>query len=431
MESQWSKTRVSAMDGSRTRICFFGNFGSMNIGNEATLLAVSSHLRLLLPGCDLYCICSNPSKVIAEHGLAAFPHTLRSRRIWDRRASLGKRLAMAVLGLGEESREYVRAWRTLKGAQIFVVPGTGLVTDAFGLSGSGPYGLLKWSLVARLRRCRVVVLSVGAGPIDSAAGRWVVKVALSLAHYRSYRDLPSKLAVEATGVRAERDPVFPDLAFGLSPSASESPSPKPRSRRMVAIGLMEYVESYSEAGPMQETYGHYLEALALFVGWLLHQDYDVKLVLGDDDTAVVGDFTDALRRRIGNYDEARVVHRPARSVEELFDQLGEADAVVATRFHNVLMSLLLEKRVVAISFHHKCSSLMSEMGLSAYSQEMGEIDADALIARFEALTQNASDVTRTVARRIEEMREALNVQYELVFQPGPPKPGLQPSALAT
>ena len=60
---------------------------------------------------------------------------------------------MAVLGLSQEVREYIRAWRVLKGTDMFVVPGTGLLTDAFGLAGWRPYGLFKWSLMARLRGC--------------------------------------------------------------------------------------------------------------------------------------------------------------------------------------------------------------------------------------------------------------------------------------
>ena len=75
---------------------------------------------------------------------------------------------MAVLGLIEEAREYVRAWRTLKGTDMFIIPGTGLLTDAFALAGWGPYGVFKWSLMAKLRRCRVIFLSVGAGPVRSA-----------------------------------------------------------------------------------------------------------------------------------------------------------------------------------------------------------------------------------------------------------------------
>src|ERR1700751_968032 len=190
------------MEADHVRICLFENFGKTNIGKYATLQAVSQRLRLLAPDCELCCICSNPSKVTADHGMDAVPHTVRWRRIWDRRIPLVRRMPAAVLGVGEEFREYVRAWKTLRGAQMLVVPGTGLVTDAFGLSGWGLYGLLKWSLVARLRGCKVVVLSVGVGPIDSAVGRRVVKVALSLAHYRSYRDRASKVVAEAAGVRA-------------------------------------------------------------------------------------------------------------------------------------------------------------------------------------------------------------------------------------
>jgi polysaccharide pyruvyl transferase WcaK-like protein len=320
---------------------------------------------------------------------------------------------------------------TVKGSRLFVVPGTGLVNDAFGLSGWGPYGLLKWSLVARLRRCRVVFLSVGAGPIDCAIGRCLVRVALSFAHYRSYRDLPSKAAVDGVGVRVARDPIYPDLVFGLSPSPAEVSPRKPKSRRVVALGLMEYVEKYSEAGPMRETYARYLESLADFARWLLQQDYDVWLLLDDDDTAVIADFKDALQGHVGRYEQSRVVYESARSVQEVLSEINTADVVVATRFHNILMSLLLEKPVIAISFHHKCSSLMHEMGLSEYCHDIGDIDGAVLIAQFEALTQSAPDVTRAIAQRIEETRKALNRQYELVFEPVAQRTRFRASALAT
>jgi polysaccharide pyruvyl transferase WcaK-like protein len=73
---------------------------------------------------------------------------------------------------------------------MLVVPGTGLLTDAYGLLSWGPYNMFKWSLAAKLRCCKLVFVSVGAGPIYSALGRWLVKSALSLADFRSYRDTP-------------------------------------------------------------------------------------------------------------------------------------------------------------------------------------------------------------------------------------------------
>ena len=79
-------------------------------------------------------------------------------------------MPLAFVGVGAELRQYVRAFRELKGTDMVIVPGTGLLTDAFGLSDWGPYSVFKWVLMAKLRRCRVLFVSVGAGPIDALSG---------------------------------------------------------------------------------------------------------------------------------------------------------------------------------------------------------------------------------------------------------------------
>jgi len=354
--------------------------------------------------------------VIATHGIPAVPHTVRSVRIWDGQVRLGKRVRLAFRGLIEEAREWIRAWRVLKGTDMFVIPGTGLLTDAFGLWGMGPYGLLKWSLIARLRGCRVAFVSVGAGPVEGRLGRLLLKRALSLAEYRSYRDLPSRDVVEGLGVRTSDDRIYPDLVFGLStsllPTAADRKGPP-----VVGLGVMEYFENYSVANPMHDTYERYLESLASFVGSLLDHGYDVKLLLGDADadTIVIDDLRAVLRERLASDVDERVTDHSIGTIHELLSQLEASDIVVATRFHNVLMSLLVTKPVIAISFHHKCSSLMSDMGLSEYCQDINRMNADALIARFEGLTVHADELERMIAQRVEEARSALDEQYEVLF----------------
>jgi len=396
------------------KISFFGHFGTGNPGNEGTLLAIVSRLRLLFPNCEFCCVCSYPDNVVATLGINAVPHTVRSVRIWDRQVPLGRRLRMAVRGLSEEPREYVRAWRTLNGTDMFIVPGTGLITDAYRLAGWGPYGVFKWSLVARLRGCQVMFVSVGVGPVRSAPGRFLVRAALSLASYRSYRDPQSKEVVEGVGLRTRDDRIYPDLVFGLSPSL-QSTAPTRAGRPVVGLGLMEYAGKYSVANPQAGTYERYLESLAVFVGWLLDHEYDVKLLLGDADTFVVDDFRRVLQERFASRTTGRVTDRPIDSVEELLSQISETDFVVATRFHNMVMSLLLDKPAIAISFHNKCSSLMSEMGLSEYCHDINRIDANALIEQFQALVQNADDVRQAISHRVETARRALDEQYELLF----------------
>jgi polysaccharide pyruvyl transferase WcaK-like protein len=404
------------------QISFFGHFGSTNLGNEATLLAIVSRLRLLLPECKLSCICTSAEDAIVTHGIDAVPHTVRSVRIWDRQVPWGKRLPTAFLGLTEELREYVRAWRTLEGTDLVIVPGTGLLTDTLVFAGWGPYGLLKWLLMARLHGCRVMFVSVGAGPIRTVSGRLLLKSSLSLADYRSYRDIPSREVVARLGLRPKGERVYPDLVFGLSLPSDTTAAHRDRRRPVVGLGLMESAGRYSVANPTQRTYVRYVESLADFVGWLLQHDYDVKLLLGDADAYVIDDLRTALRTRLGAFAEDRVTHRQAGSVDELLTQIGETDLVVATRFHNVLMGLLLGKPVLAISFHHKCSSLMAEMGLSAYCHDLNQIDVETLIGQFQALVRDRDDVERLIVQRVAAAQRALEEQYELLFGVGPEQP---------
>jgi polysaccharide pyruvyl transferase WcaK-like protein/chemotaxis methyl-accepting protein methylase len=398
------------------KISFFGHFGSANSGNESTLISILYHLRALSPETDFLCVCSNPEAAVKRYGIAAIPISTRTRRIWDRDTALAKRVPMALVGAGAELRQYTRALRELEGTDVLIVPGTGLVTDAFGLHNWGPYSMFTWVLMAKLRRTKVEFVSIGAGPIESTSGRALVKATLSLADYRSYRDRSTKEYLGSIGFRTNRDPVYPDLVFGLPQALLPREEARPKgTRRVVGLGLMVYPGKYSASDPRPETYRTYLESLAAFAVWLLDHDYDIRLLLGDADTIVIEDFKTALRARVGSYDERRIIERPIASVEDVLAELGATDLVVATRFHNVLLALLVGRPVIAISFHHKCSSLMEQMDLSDYCHEIEQLNADWLIHRFRDLERNQDALKETIRQGVDEARAALDDQYRSLF----------------
>lgn len=398
------------------KVSFFGHFGTPNPGNEGTLLAILSRLRTLSPGSEFRCICCYPEAVIARDGIDAVPITTRVATIRDHDGSLARRVSLALVGIGAELWQYVRAFRELKGTDVLIVPGTGLVTDAAGLSAWGPYSQFKWVLMAKMRGSKVLYVSIGAGPIDRAFGKVLVKAALSLADYRSYRDEASRDYLRRIRFPAQRDRVYPDLVFSLP----DALLPGERAltevkRRVVGLGLMEYYWRYSTTDPSSETYSVYLESLAKFAAWLVKHDYDIRLLLGDADTFVIEDFKAVLRARLGGYDEERILDQPIGSVQDVLAEIAATDVVVATRFHNVVLALLLNKPVISISFHHKCSSLMRQMKLSEYSHEIHQMDADRLIRQFQALEQNREAVKRTIGQGVDEARAALDEQYDLLF----------------
>jgi polysaccharide pyruvyl transferase WcaK-like protein len=183
------------------------------------------------------------------------------------------------------------------------------------------------------------------------------------------------------------------------------------------MGLMEHHGKPGVDSPGNAIYLAYLENLVVFLRWLLAREYNARLLIGDvGDEHVTEEFKSLLKERSLTYDKTRIIDEPISSVQQLLSQLVATDIVVATRFHNVLLALLLNKPVIAISFHHKCTSLMSEMGLSQYCHDINQMDAGRLIEQFQDVERNVEKLKLAIRQRVEQSRMALEEQYKLIFK---------------
>src|SRR5260370_24656917 len=152
---------------------------------------------------------------------------------------------------------------------MIIVPGTGLLTDAFGLFGWGPYSLFKWSLIAKVCGCKLLLVSVGAGPLYTGLGRWLVRSILSLPDFPSYRDSSTKQYLASIGVRADNDRIYPDLAFSLPQSVIPHRYTKNGRNSFVGLGVMVYDGKYSVSTPTDRMYSAYFDNLITFMKRLL------------------------------------------------------------------------------------------------------------------------------------------------------------------
>jgi polysaccharide pyruvyl transferase WcaK-like protein len=411
MEGNMSKHHTK-----RAKIAFFGHFDSTNFGNESTLQAILYHLQRFQPDAEVLCISTGPEATFATHHIEAIPLAERFVRSWTPRNPLTRVLRRVCISLPSEAYQWARSLIRLRRTDMLIIPGTGLLTDAYGLLSWGPYNLLKWSLAAKICRCKLLLVSVGAGPVYGTPGRWFVKLILSLADFRSYRDNSTMQYLEGIGFRAKNDRVYPDLAFSLPEDMIPHRDPQNSSRAVVGLGVMVYAGKYSVATPSDTTYLSYLANLVTFVRWLLARGYDVRLLSGEiSDMRARQEFRGLLREQLSMSDEERIIDEPICSVESLLSQIVETDIVVATRFHNVLLSLLCNKPVISISFHQKCESLMSAMGLSEYCLDINDLRADTLIEKFCDLEINSGVIKPSIRATAREFREALDEQYKFIF----------------
>jgi polysaccharide pyruvyl transferase WcaK-like protein len=401
----------------RTKIALFGHFDGSNFGNECTLQAFLHYVRCYRPNTEIICITTGPEAAAATYQIKAIPISGDFVKSWRPQRPLLKLIRRVLIGIPGELYRWIDGLVKLRQVEFLIVPGTGLLTDAWFLTYWGPYSSFRWSLLAKCCGCKVLFVSVGAGPIYTALGRWLVTSALSLADFRSYRDHSTIQYLESIGFRAETDRIYPDLAFSLPPSAIPRQHSESCPRAVVGLGLIDDPGRYTNSNPSSETYAAYLENLASVVSWLLAQENVVRLLIGSlADVPRTLEFRALLRQRLPMFDEARVVDEPVRSVKDLLSQIASTDIVVATRFHNVVFALLCEKPVIAISFHHKCESLMAAMGLSDYCLDINDLKADQLIEKIRDIKMNAAKLKLFIREKNEQFRKALEEQYELIFE---------------
>lgn len=397
----------------KKKLVFFGHFGRGNFGNESTLQAALDNIGRRAPDAELMCICTGPAKVEEDYAIRAVAISTALVQPWKWDNTIVRMLRKVAIGIPSECYRWLQGLMMLRDAKAFIVPGTGLLTDAYSLVGWGPYSTFKWVTIAKLCRCRVMFVGVGAGPLYSRAGRFFVISSLALADFRSYRDKSTVEYLEGIGFPASRDKVCPDLAFSLADYKSHKSGQN--DRPVVGVGVMEYAGRYSVDSPSSKIYRNYLEALVGLAGWLLAHDYDVRVLIGDVyDRAVVRDFRELLKARAGKYDEDRIVEFPIDSVPDVMAQIANCEFVVATRFHNVLLALLLNKPTIAVAFHHKCVSLMDDMGLSRYCMDINNLDGDSMIECFQDLETNGNALRHVIQRRSDEYEVVLDDQYDVI-----------------
>lgn len=406
---------VGKAESARLRIALFGFFGVGNLGNECTLQALLYNIREHVPDAEISCICPGPDEVQSAYNIPA--SLIRDIPLPPVNNSFLRLLRRIFIGIPMELLRWLKAIAKLKNADMLIMTGTGMLGD-FGISPGLHYEILKWAIAAKLSRCEVLFLSVGAGPIRHPWSRRFVKAALSCSNYRSYRDRFSKDYLKSIGFDSERDYVYPDLAYSF-PSAMIPPTNRRGAGRgtVIGVGLITYFNRRSSLEQGEAIYRDYIAKLGNFVNWLLEKKYTVRLLIGDvaHDQRARQDLRAFIEGRAIGSHNGNIIDEPAASVDDVISQLAATDLVVASRFHNVLLALMLGKPVLALSYHEKVDALMDDAGLAAFRQDIESIDVEKLICQLAALEEQSNHIKTELSRRAEAHRAALDDQYARIF----------------
>lgn len=436
----------------------FGHYGNENLGDEAIIAALIARIRAERSDTDIRCFSIHPRDSSLRYGVAAYPIRIAGEAELPPKESSSAHVAQtsaphspdrdgtpraatplanrvkaflparlrAVLstvarfpGLVRDAVDEVgfliRSYRRLRGVDALIVAGSNQFLDNFGGPWGFPYTLFKWSLLARLAGCRLLYVSVGAGPLDSRLSQLFVRAAIRFAHYLSFRDAASQRLIQ--GARTYRaTAVYPDLAHSLVLPASASTAAGSGFKPVVGINPMPLYDERYWCATDHKRYRTYVSVLAALAEHLVDNGYPIFFFpTQPKDVSVALDVVGTMRpdsaARLAQPDPVR---RP-KTVGDLMDVISGADIVIATRFHGTLLSLHARRPVVAICYYRKTRDLMREMGQEQYAIDFDDLSVTSLVDRFHLLEKDRLAAVAQIGRVDDGYIDALEDQYRLLL----------------
>ena len=404
-------------DRSAPTIAFFGLFGVGNLGNEASLRAALIEAAQLMPRTHIVCVCADPDRVTSEHGIDAVP--IRMPASFARLQRCPPLLRRVVRPLAEVSR-WIEPYRFARGVDAVIVPGTGILDDFGNRPRDMPYDIFRWSLVCRLARTPFSLVSVGAGPIAHPVSARLMRRAILLANWCTYRDFVSYRFMRSLGVAPESDSVVPDIVFALPCPSSTRPPLAAGHEIVVGVGVMAYYGWDNDEHEGHDIFRTYVRELALLVHGLLERDRRVRLLVGQDSDVVA---VEAVLEELRNYRslprDSELSFTPATSMEQLLSQIADTDAVIATRFHNVVGALMTGRPAISIGYAEKNAELLERVGLGRYSHDVENFSAEAVLADVDELCERWEQLAPSVWQRTVDDVDRIKNHLRTVFETTP------------
>ncbi len=398
-------------------IALFGMFGGGNLGNEATLWATTHMLKKRFPDASLVLISEAPcSKLLRGAFQKRFNHDpMPVSPVLEKLPYRLRRYARPFLQLIFEPIRILKIRKITANFDLFLVPGTGIADDYCQSPFDIPLTLLRWSRAVHANNIKLKYLNIGAGPVAHWLSKRWFRNSLKLADYRTFREKSSRDFSISLGINEKKNTVYPDIVFGIPVEKYLKQQSINWPPKVVGLGIMNYRGWNRNKDDGLIIYNCYKEKLNKLVNALLKKGFTVRIIIGNrnSDKRTSEELSQELMC-VDNHN--RVLFNIIETHEDVFKVISRCDLVIATRFHNVLKSLLLNRPVISIGYGKKNDDLMTEMGMSNYCHHIEHFDVSNVLDQVESLANMAEPPNKQVMQKLPEYRQTLENQFDHMLE---------------
>ena len=375
----------------RCVVCVLGYFGMGNFGDEYILASISARLRERIPGCVVVVVGENPAHTLQHRGIVSL--TMANKHALNEALS---HCSAAVVAAGLLFDQGVR-WTMGRSELLSDMPHT-------DIPGIAAFVELAW-----LNECRTFFYCAGAGPLDVAAGRALVRLMGKLDARFLVRDEQTERLIVSCGVPTEQVSERADAAFlgkvertTAVQSWLANEGIDLTTSRLVAVSLREYENAPRDfAARIAETLDRVANA---------HPDVAFAACLLDPSDA---SLAAAVQAKMANPERFHVFD-PAGAVEPMADLLSRSSAGLSMRYHCSLLLGSFGVPCVGLGYLPKVVSLYQDLGQADTLLEM-DADASQVSDRLERVLVQASARREVLREHVEALRtQAQSAEDELV-----------------
>ncbi len=362
------------------KILICGNYGAVNIGDEAILEGILMLLRNVAPHAEITVMSADPEHTTFHHKVESVAHFPAGPR------SLWKGLRNKTLG---------KTWQKMRETDLFILGGGGLFNDDRMLA------IVIWSLqahVALFLGKPLICLGQSIGPLKTFFGRHMTKSVYSRARLATVRDSRSAQILQELNLPAPF--VLADPAFCLHTQETSR-----NSEKYVVLSFR----------PSKRVKPEVLsQHCARFIDWLW-QKYGLKSILipfqitWDNDSLMLNRISEQV-----SHQEAVEVMSFSDDYKKVMDIIGNAYAVVGMRLHSLIFSVLSEKPFLALSYSNKVEQFIQDIEMEEFLLPVENVTFALLCERFQHLVNHYEKTNTTLTEHCFLLRKKAHDHEEVV-----------------
>lgn len=376
------------------KILIVGNFGFHNTGDEAILSALILHLRELRSGLEI-CVVSGDAK-----------HTQDAFHV----AAVSWQDIPAVIARAEE-------------CDLIILGGGGIFNDYWGVQPEtiltrAHAGIAFYSEVAVLARLLdkpLSIFGVGVGPLASAAGREWTRLAFSLANRASVRDAGTKRLLQQIGCETGEIAVTADPAFCLGRDEQGAQALISRllpnnGLPLVAISLRNWNVNCDQDKWQREVaqgLDRFYEARpcnSLFLPFHNLPAYPLT-----DDLNAVKAVIALLKHK-----ENAAILRGQPAPGTVAGVIAHCGLVIGMRLHAVIFAASAGVPIVALSYDPKVKQMMARLGLTDFSLNLEDVNAEKLLAAAQKAVTEREQIHALLAGKYWTLKRSAEKNFAFV-----------------